>query len=406
MKIPDLSGVTEKAESSEKAKAVDLGKIRKKKKRSRHLVKLIIVLILLIIAAFVWFNADTIFEPLRGIASRIDNKTSYDVGFPIDLPGSSSYSLMTSGDCFTMLTDTYLYAYDVSGEQLYALKHGYSKPHQATSSRRILIYDKSGYSFSIYNRASVICSKTTEDKIVYATIGSDGLAAVLTESSRYSDVLQVYDDSGNWKYTRKFADENVMQVAFPGDGEHIIVTTISSKNGGLLANIYRLSIKETDGYIWKYTIIGGSLPCALYADRNRVTVLCDNCVTSLGYDNGELLDNFAYTGILKHFSLTPERTLVLYNDISANRNVLVALEKDSAPYAQVNVSAGASCVYSDAEGIYILDGARIRVFDTDLIAEKQVNTSDDDYSDFIKLGNSIVAIGYRHLNEFDVNKAE
>ncbi len=406
MKILDLSEVTNQAKKNEKPKNVDLGKYTKKKKRSRHLVKLIVVLLLLIAAALVWFNADTLFEPLRGIASRVETKTSYNVGFPIDLPGSSDYSLKQSGECFTLLTDTYLYAYDATGEQLYALKHGYSKPRQTTSDKRILLYDKSAYSFSIYNRSSIICSKTMEDKIVYASIGNDGLAAILTESSRYSDVLRIYDDSGNWKYTRKFADENVMQVAFPGDGEHIAVTTISSKNGSLIATIYRFSIKRTESYDWKYTLPGGNLPCGLYADKERVTVLCDNLVSSFGFDNGELLDSFSYTGILKHFSMTPERTLVQYNDISANRNVLAALGKDSTPYAQINVSASAACVHSDTGGIYVLDGARIKVFDTDLITEREINASDDDYSSFVKIGNNIVAIGYRHLNEFNTSSAD
>ncbi|MBP3854018.1 MAG: hypothetical protein IK990_00200 [Ruminiclostridium sp.] len=405
MKIPDLSEVTGKNDGSRKPKNVDLGKYRKKKRSVRSIIRLIILLAVLAALVFVWFNADTIFEPLRGIASRVETKTTTDVGFPIELPGSSEYSIMKFGDAFSLLTDTYLYAYSTDGAQLYALKHNYANPMQAVSDKRVLLYDKAAYTFAAYSRSSLIYQKQLDDKIVYASVGEDGLAAIVTESERYSDVLYIYDDGGNWKYTKKFADENVMQVCSIGNGEHIIVSTLSAKHGDMLTNFYCFSIKATEGFEWKYSLRGNSLPCGMYADKSVVTAVCDNAVIVLDTATGELAGTYDFTGELRHFYMNGERTIVHYNDISANRNVVLSLNSKAEANGVCNVSAAASCVFCDKSGVYVLDGARLKVFDNELINENDIQVSDDDYSSFVKIGRSAFLLGYETLNSVAVEDA-
>ena len=215
MKIPEEIKRQQPAEhkKSTTAKSVNLTEYRKKKKQTKHVVRLLIAGIIIAAFAYVWVNADTIFEPLRGIASKIETKTSTEVGFPISLPGSAGYSFRRFGNNFSLLTDTYLYTYETSGAQIYALRHGYSNPVQVTGNRRILLYDKAAYSFGLYNKTSLIYEKTLEDKILYGVLGENDMVGIVTGSSRYSNILYVYDSGGNWKYTRKFADENITCAA-------------------------------------------------------------------------------------------------------------------------------------------------------------------------------------------------
>ena len=98
MKVPDLAEATGSEKTAAKPKNVDLNKYRKKKKRGMLLLKLIVFLLAVIAVILVWLNAATIFEPLRGIASKVETKTTEDVGFPIELPGSSEYSIMRFGE--------------------------------------------------------------------------------------------------------------------------------------------------------------------------------------------------------------------------------------------------------------------------------------------------------------------
>lgn len=403
MKIPDLAEVSGN-ESSKKPKHIDLGKARKKKAKSSHLIRLIVILIAVLVLAFVWLNASTIFEPLRGIASKVETKTSTDVGFPIKLPGSSDYSLMRLSDSFSLLTDTYLYSYDTNGAQLYALKHGYSHPEQATSDKRIMLYDKTGYNFTVFSRSSLIYKKAVEDKIVFTSIGNDGLAAVVTESDRYSNVMYVYDDGGNWLYTRKFADENVMQVQSVGDGEHIIVSTLSAFKGDLAANYYKFSLKDSTGQVWKYTMVTNSLPIGLYADKDTVISVCDNKAAAINCSDGKLRGSCDIAGSLKGFSAGADMTLIHYTDISTNRNIVMAIDGNAEEISLTTVSGAASCVYCDENGIYILDGTKMKVYDRDLLNEKFVPAADDDYISFVKIDNNVYMLGYDTINTLDVTK--
>ncbi|MBQ8411306.1 MAG: hypothetical protein IJX15_06235, partial [Ruminiclostridium sp.] len=161
MKVPEGTKLnTPKKEQTPKkettAKNINLTQYRNSKKFRTNLLKLVLILILIGGLVYVWVNADKIFEPLRGIASKIETRTSNSIGFPITLPGSAGYSFEPFGENFSLLTDTYLYTYQTTGEQIYALRHGYSNPSQVSSDRRILLYDKASYNFALYNKTSLI----------------------------------------------------------------------------------------------------------------------------------------------------------------------------------------------------------------------------------------------------------
>ena len=125
MKIPEkekksveLAAATKAAEPQKKettAKKTNLTQLRKSARNRKNLLRLLAVLICVCLLAAVWINADTIFEPLRGIASKIETRTSTSVGFPVSLPGSAGYSFEEFGENFSLLTDTYLYTYKTTG---------------------------------------------------------------------------------------------------------------------------------------------------------------------------------------------------------------------------------------------------------------------------------------------------
>ncbi len=391
----DLSRYRAKEKKKEKAKA-----------RNRLIIKLVIIIVLVIAAAVVWLNAEKIFEPFRGIASQIDTKTSLDAGFPIELPASGDYAFDRMGDGFSLLTDTYLFMYDTDGAQVFALKHGYSNPEKTLSSKRIMLYDKAGYKFGMYSRTSLLFQHATDDKIVYASVGSDNLAAVVTRSDRYSNILYVYDDGGNWKYTRKFADESVMQAAFVGDGEHMIVSTLSSMGGDIISNFYKFSIKNPEGNVWKYTLRSNSLPCELYADEKNVIAVCDNTVISLGCDDGILNGSYPYSGKLRDAVINSDHILLHYEDISANRHIAMVLDPQAEASTLVTINSSTVDMAMDDSGIYILDGTKLHIYDFMLTDDTEVPVANEGYSDFVKIGNEIFLMGYRNIDKTELNSAQ
>ena len=413
MKIPEkekrnveLAAAAKAAEPSKKettAKKTNLTQLRKNAKNRKNFLKLMAVLAVVAALAVVWINADTIFEPLRGIASKIETRTSTSVGFPVSLPGSAGYSFEPFGENFSLLTDTYLYTYKTTGEQIYALRHGYSNPSQATTDRRILLYDKASYSFALYNKTSLIYEKTVEDKILFSSLSNDDMVAIVTNSPRYSNILYVYDSGGNWKYTKKFADENVMQVAFSDDGEHIIISTISVDSGEIVTSLYKYSIKTDEGYKWKYSFRGNSLPCGLYADLYKVVCVCDNTSIMLNCSTGELINEYNFGGNLRDFDISPDFTAIYYNDASTNRNTLVSLDGNMQAVAMINAGANAQKILLSNDTVYVLDGTQIKIFNGTLLNEGEPIVLKEDYSDFIKIADNVYLLGYDTVNTERIN---
>lgn len=381
------------SKKSTTAKTVNLTGYRKKKSRTKRLIKLSLTLVGIAVFLYVWINADRIFEPLRGIASKIETRTSNEVGFPITLPGSAGYSFERFGENFSLLTDTYLYAYETTGRQIYAHRHGYSNPAQATSSRRILLYDKSAYSFAVYNRTSLIFEQNVEDKIVYGTVSENDLTAIVTNSARYSNIIYVYDSGGNWKYTRKLADENVMQIGF-SDNEHMIVSTVSADNGEIVTNYYCFSIRSTEGYEWKYSFKKNSLSCGMYVDSQNVISVCDNRAIRLNASSGELLGEYEFDGELRDFEITANATAIYYNDVSSNRNLITVLDAELLPVGAYSVTSAVQRLIPENEHLYVLDGTRLKIYGSDLPDGQEIISLSEDYTNFIKIGDSVYLLGY------------
>ncbi len=393
---PEAKSAPQKKETT--AKTVNLTKYRQSKKFRMNMLKLILILICISILAYVWINADRIFEPLRGIASKIETRTSTSIGFPVTLPGSAGYSFEQFGENFSLLTDTYLYTYQTTGEQIYALRHGYSNPAQITSDRRILLYDKASYNFAMYNKTSLIYEKTVEDKILFGALSDDDMVAIITNSSRYSNILYVYDSGGNWKFTKKFADENVIQAAFTGDGKHIIAATISVDSGEIVTSYYKYSIESTENYIWKYSFRSNSLPCGLYSDEDTVISVCDNKVIALSCKDGTLNGEYSFNGNLIDFDVSESFTAVYYNDVSTNRNTIISLDSSAKPVSTVNAGSNAQKILIDGNTLYLLDGIQIKIYNTPFLDSGNAISLSEDYTDFIKIADSVYLLGYDTVN--------
>lgn len=384
----------EQQEQPEKKRTLsDIVAYRKKRKSRARLIRLLTILVFVCIFAYVWFNAETIFEPLRGIASKIDTTTSSEEGFPVRLPVSATYSFEEFGENFSLLTDTYFYTYSPTGKQNYAHRHGYSKPIQQTSDRRVLLYDMEAHKFSLFNKTSCIYENETEGKIQYAALSKGDKAAIVTSSTHYSNSLYVYDGNGKWKYTRNFVDENVVRVAF-NDGETaVIVATLGVSGGEIITNIYRFDLNDENGYAWKYSFGGSSLPCSIGVYDGLVTLVCDNAVVTVSVTNGELKGSYEYSGTLISSSIGTESTALLYNDVATNRTMLAVLGRDCAVTGSASVAVTASEVISYGENIYLLEGGEVKCYDSELTLtdEREFNES---YSHFIKLGAEVYLLGY------------
>lgn len=376
-----------------KTNVSDLNAYRKKRARRSRIIKLSILGVVAAAAIAVIANFDAIVEPLRGIASKIDFKTSNEIGFPIKLPGSATYSFDSFGNNFVLLTDTYLYAFQTDGGQIYALRHGYTNPVEYTNEKRVLLYDKNYYSFSLYNKTSQLYEVTTDDKIVYGCLGGYDMAAIVTGSSKYSNVVYVYDGSGKWKYSRKFSDENVMQVAFSADQKFIYITTIGASGGDLYTGIYKFDISSDGDAVWQTRIRKNSISCAVHAVGDRVVAVFDNSCVSVDASTGETVGSYDFNGTLLYTDTSETATAITYADETTNKSVLVLLDNDCALIGTKTINPAINEFVINGNQCYLLEKSSINCYNADM---EQISSVDlrDEYSDFIIIGKSVFLLGY------------
>lgn len=381
------------------SKVTDLVEYRKKRKRKKAATKLIIVLVIFVLVWVIAANFSAIVEPLRGIVSKIDTKTTNEVGFPIKLTGSASYSFDSFGDSFSLLTDTYLYTYGMNGGQNYAVRHSYSKPVQCTNSSRILLYDKDYNSFALYNKTRLVYSNTVEEKIVFASLGEKDSAAVVTNSDRYtySNIIYVYNGNGEWRYTRKFIDENIMGVSFSSDERYIYVAAIGAENGEMYTVIYKYDVTNESDAVWSYKYVGASIPVKMFVRKGNVCVLYDNGGISLKESSGEPVGEKFFSGTVLCCDGADSFMGVVYLDSSSNKKMLTAIDYDMNVLGAKVVSTNINEVKADGGTVYIVQSGTLTGFNSDLetVVEKSLS---DEYISFVKIGSSVLFLGYNTVD--------
>lgn len=393
MKVPEKNPL----ETEKNNDINDVSLYRKKKKKAKRIRNLIILLVVILALIPVWIYRDTIFEPLRGIVSRISTTTAQSEGYPISLTGRNDYSFCPLGDGFSLLSDTYLYSYNENGGQNFALQHGYVHPMTVSNSKRVVIYDKGGHDFSLFNKTSEIFKQNIPDEVIVSVfLGSSEHTAVVTSGGRYSNVIYVYDGSGKWLYTQRFIDDNVMQVAFSDDNRFIYVTRVTSDNGDIVTKLSKYDITGDGTELWTQTI-SDCVTLSLSVNGGTLTVTGDSEIRTYNTDSGELIGNYSYQGTIENFdALSSKKAFVLDNYTDGGKK-LILLDEKCEVTAQAEVSSDVKRIRVVDNSVVIMTESDITQYDYSLVSVKKTLLKDS-YSDFIKVGGSILLMGYDSLD--------
>lgn len=379
------------------SKTSDLMAYKKKRKQKSLIMKLIAILAIFVFVIVIAANFSKIVEPLRGIASKIETKTTDEVGFPIKLSGSASYSFDSFGDNFSLLTDTYLYTYNMEGGQNFAFRHGYSNPIQCTNSKRVLLYDKDYNGFSLFNKTRQLYSQKLEEKIVFASLGGNDAAAIVTNSDRYSNIIYIYNGQGEWKYTRKYIDENVMNVQFSSDERYIYVCVMGVENGEIYTAVNKYDTTAETEAIWSYKLQRPSIPIKMYVKNGRVCLLYNDCGISLSEPDGSVIGQKEFLGTVQCCDFGGDNLGLIYLDFSNNKNILNIMNSEMTVITSKTVSPNINRIISDGSRIYIVESGELCGYDIngEKAVEKQLS---DEYSSFVKIGNSVLLLSYNSVD--------
>lgn len=368
----------------------DINKYREKIKRRKSTIRLIVFVVTAAVLVIIVINWKRILAPFKDIGSKTG-----EGGFPVNITGSASYRLGKMGECFCLLTDTYLYTYNENGAELLDNQHGFQNPVFAANGKRALVYDMNGKDIKLYSRSSEVFSKSFEDSIVFATIGTDERSAVVTTSSRYSNFLYVLSSEGKQIFRWASPDEKIMQVAFGSDDRSIFVSVVGEKDGALNSSVLRFELSsEIKSETWR-TAIGNNVSYSLEKCRDGIYAVTPSGAFLLDEQTGDLKASNAYSREIFGITASDGIRVTLFRDPVSNGEIADAYNETLEPSAAVSLENTSAFDVSGGR-LYILSGSKLTAYDSGLQVVN-IYELDDEYSDVKIIGKYAYLLGYNKV---------
>lgn len=374
----------------------DINKYREDKLRRKALIKLIVFVIAAAALIVVVLNWRGILAPLKNIGLK-----SNGGGFPVDLSRSAKYEIGKLGENFYLLTDTYLYTYNEDGAELSGKQHGLQKPMCSSNDKRALVYDRSGKDVKEYSKSAEVFSKSFEDSIVFAEMGTDERCAVVTTASRYSNYLYVLNLEGRQIFRWASPDEMIMQVCFDDGDKSIYVSVVGEKNGALNSSVLRFEISETTkSETWRASI-GGSVSYSLQKCADGVYAVTSEGAFLINDKTGDLIASNEYSKEIVGIAKSSGVHVTLFRDPVSNGVVATAYSETLEPTAAAALENSADFDVESGR-FYALCGNKLTVYDAAL-EEITSFDLDDEYSDIIIIGKYAYLLGYNKVQRQNLN---
>lgn len=365
----------------------DINKYREKVKRRRSTIKFIVFVVIMAAVVIVVINWKSILAPFKDIGSK-----NGEGGFPVNITGSASYRLGKMGECFCLLTDTYLYTYNEDGAELLDAQHGFQNPVLSANGKRALVYDMSGKDVKLYSRNSELFSKSFEDTIVFAVMGNDERSAVITTSSRYSNYLYVLNSEGKQIFRWASPDEKIMQAVFGSDDKSIFVSVVGEKDGTLYSSVMRFELDDNaQSETWR-AAIGNNVSYSLEKCSDGVYAVTPSGAYLINENTGELTASNTYSREIFGIPSSDGIRVTLFHDPVSNGETANVYNGTLEPTAAISLENTAAFDVSDGR-LYILSGNRLTSYDTSLQTIKTYEL-DEEYSDLKIIGKYAYLLGY------------
>lgn len=351
-------------------------KYRQKKNKEKRKKRIIIIIVVLILICLI-ISAGGIIKSMRdGSELPIYDASEQNNGFPITMPTSAGYKMQLMDGDISVLTDTTLYIYNSKGDRIFSHSHIYKKPMMQSSGKRTLAYDSGGKKFSVFTRKKEVYAKELSDNITFAQLSDDGKAVVVTESSRYSAVLHIYDRNGeeifSWSSTEK-----IISVDFTYDNNGCFVSTGSTEGGEIVSVIYKFSFKNSEAAEWSY-VDKGNFAMRLKSHSNgSVTVTGDNSVYVL--KDGAVENEYSFDLPIAGYSASEDIVAVILDDSENRKSILLGFNIGGKLLGEASIEDTVSDIAAIGSEIYVLEEKKIEKYDS-AVALSDVYTLDSEYN--------------------------
>lgn len=384
---------------------------RKKKKAVKLLKKLIIVVAAAAVIAAVILTKNLWYPKLDGILTKIpvpENTAELAEGyFPLSIEGGARYQIKAIDGNLAIADDTHFFVYSEDGKPVYTEQHTFAKPVITVGNKKALLYDLGGKSFSLYSKYKNVYSKTTDDPILIARIGSSDTAAIVTKSDKYPSALMVYDSSGKNIFNYRSV-ARIIDVTFNADSSGCYITTIGVSGGLLVSKIlyYKFDHIDRDEMdnpvpVWETRALPAlALSVQLFGDNNIIVFGDSLCAY---YDtNGNFINSYSYKRSLVDYSSDGNVAALIFSNEERRTSELVTIECTTGTISEktlgrktLNIQVSGDTVYMQTE-----NGIESYTAAGDMISSVELDT---EYEGFLRMDKYIYLLGYDEINRIDYN---
>jgi len=296
-----------------------------------------------------------------------------------------------------ILCDMYVYIYSDDGNLKDSRQHAYSNAVMQTSETRCLLYSCNGTKFRVDTASKMVYENTLEQPILFARIGKNGYAAVVTASDTYACKLCIYDMSGKLIYSRECV-ERLLDVSLHENG--CVFATFGAENGEIVTTLQSITFNG-DEVLWATAPIS-TLCMNVYALSDGGAMVIGDTSCAYYSSTGALLYSYDYMGTLLDYTFNDERAAILVKNDERRQSQLLLFSKIAAQPTEISIPSIAKCVMIEDERAYLLGAKGIDSY-TFSGEHKSKLEMTDSYERLMKNGKYFYLLGYDKINRINAN---
>lgn len=338
---------------------------KQRQRRRRAAVVVIILVLALLLAAL----SGVLSASLALLGDSIDSASLYlnrsNGGWPVNTGISEPLQIEELAGGFVELDDKDVVVYSPYGVKVLALQPGYARPVLAVGGTRFAVYNRAGTELTVASRTAKLYTQAFDNSILLCAMSNNNSLAVVTEASRYTAQLRVYDSSMHetysWQTTQ--AEGTPIAVDFSPDNRRFAAGTLAAKQGQLQCAVYFMDT-GTDQQGAVYTASQGSMLLKLaWQSDSRVMAVFDTYLAVLDPRTGTETYRYDFGGATLQSAAPGRRQTALLLNIRGG-NSLVTLDDSLTPMAEIPARQAYGISATDTD-IYLLCPGEVECYGYD-----------------------------------------
>ncbi|MDQ5983436.1 MAG: hypothetical protein RUMPE_00447 [Eubacteriales bacterium SKADARSKE-1] len=309
-------------------------------KFSKQLARFLLILVASVTVVFVFLNRDNL-SPDQVMTWASDKIVTFGVGpdFPSHIVGNKvsdkNFKLLDGN--VAVVSDTAFVCLNGSAKEIASRQHGFSNPTLKVNSNKALIYDLYGTGLAIESKSTEIYKTNKKDNILSAAVACNGIYGTVTQTKGFTGKLELFHSCKNESfYEYCFSDCYITDMAINKNGKSISTVGVTSKNGGMISNLYIFDGKSENAKL-KLDFPDSMLFSVSYLSNGNVVVLGDNILSVVNTSNGKKHDYLFENRALTAFDVNEDKGILLSLSLSDDGNSCELLLFDKKGNLEKNI---------------------------------------------------------------------